>query len=267
MHAVVRHVDRPHVETLPAMLPNLHIRLGGHSAYALAGGGFVPAPAVTLIGPTSAAYRIALGPGFRLLSVGLLPAGWEALVGAPAAECTDRMLAADDVWGDGAVAQLLACLCERPFSAGLCQVVESFLQSLARPTASRRTLQRQIVDRWLETSATLSLDELASALDVGARQLRRITEETHGVAPKRLALKYRALRLAAALAQPRDIPRSHEADLALSLYADQSHAIRDFQRFVGRSPVAFQREPQGIARATLTGRLAARAHRPLALPS
>ena len=74
-------------------------------------------------------------------------------------------------------------------------------------------------------------------------------------------MKYRALRTAALMC------RSDSAGMtdALPDYADQSHMIRDFRRFVGWTPAAFLREHQNIAAATLSGRRKAGAVRPLVL--
>ncbi|UZW57987.1 hypothetical protein NUH86_22160 (plasmid) [Sphingobium sp. JS3065] len=50
-------------------------------------------------------------------------------------------------------------------------------------------------------------------------------------------------------------------------FADQSHLIRDFRRFVGWTPTAFARDRRNIAYATLEGRSRAGAVRPLSLLS
>jgi len=267
MHAVVHAVDRPHHAVLPAMLPNLHVRLSGHCSYRFAGGEPVAAPPVALIGPTRHAYRMDFGPGFRMLSIGLLPAGWMSLVQAPGHECADRLFAGDDLWGASAVDRLLAQLHARPLDGRHTGVMEAFVAAASRAPGERPLQQLQAVDRWLEGSASLSLDELSASLGVGARQMRRITEDSHGLSPKALAMKYRALRTAAALSQRDPCAPGQAVEQALLLYADQSHAIRDFQRFIGWTPAAFGREPRGIARATLAGRHRAGAHRPLALLS
>jgi len=268
MHAVVHGVDCPRMEVLPAMLPNLHIRLAGDCSYQFGDAPPVPAPPVALIGPTRTAYRMAFGPGLCLLTIGLLPAGWQSLVRVPGDECADRLFAADGLWGAAAVDRLLAQLHGLPLDGRHTGAVEAFVSAALAAPGPQRLQQLQSVDHWLEGSASLSLDELSAHLGVGARQLRRITEESHGMSPKILAMKYRALRLAAALSRQRPATApEHEAEQALLLYTDQSHAIRDFQRFVGWTPAAFGNEPRGTARATLAGRLRAGAHRPLALLS
>jgi AraC-like DNA-binding protein len=242
----------------PAMQPNLRIRLAGHSSYQFGHAPPQPAPAIALIGPTSQAYRLDFSPGFRMLPVGLLPCGWRNLAGLPAHECADQMLAADHLWPATALAHMLEQLHDHPLNGSHRLCVESLLAC---------ALQTEAIDHWLEHNATLSLDVLSHHLGVGARQLRRITEHSHGLSPKALAMKYRALRMAQALVQANG-QRQHPAlAQALLPYADQAHAIRDFQRFTGWTPAAFSQAPQGIARATLIGRMRAGAQRPLVLMS
>lgn len=88
--------------------------------------------------------------------------------------------------------------------------------------------------------------------------MRRIALEYYGAPPKILAMKYRALRLAAEMCQGGGLGETLQA------YADQSHMIRDFRRFVGWTPAAFQRD-HNLAAATLSGRRRAGAARPLVL--
>ena len=270
VHAVVQHVTQAQQAVLPAMLPNLHIRLAGHSRYQFGQAPPQPAPAIALIGPTSQAYRLDFSPGFRMLSVGLLPCGWRHLMGLPAHECADQMLAADHLWPATALARLLEQLHGHPLDGSHRPCVEALLACALTPNLRRppqQARQTEAIDHWLEHSPTLSLDALSHQLGVGARQLRRITEHSHGLSPKALAMKYRALRMAQALVQANG-QRQHPALAhALLPYADQAHAIRDFQRFTGWTPAAFSQAPQGLARATLLGRMRAGAQRPLVVMS
>lgn len=270
IHAVVRRVTHAQLAVLPAMLPNLHIRLAGHSTYQFGGGPCIAAPTVSLIGPTSSAYQLAFGPGFRMVAVGLMPAGWQALLGIPAHECANQVLTGDALWSASRLAQLLERLYAHPLDGRHIGAVESFLGAALRCSpvrSSLRVLQTHAIDDWIEHDHTLSLDVLCDTLGVGARQLRRITDHTHGLPPKTLAMKYRALRAAHALALRPGDTQHPQVTQSLLPYADQSHAIRDFQRFIGMTPAAFGRVPGNIARDTLAGRQRAGAVRPLVLMS
>lgn len=262
-HAVADDVRAPVLETLPAMLPNLHIRLAGTTAYAFEGGPMISAPRVTLIGPTSAAYSMVLEPGLDIVTTGLLPQGWLALVGASAAEFGDGIIDGAAIWGDRAVDRL----CDRLVSAcgdeARIAVLEAFLEQAMMPPTDTRLTQSMIVDHWLEYSRDLSLDALCDELGVCSRQVRRLTLDLYGASPKTLAMKYRSLRAASIMA----VHGQEGLEHALHAFADQSHLIRDFRRFIGWTPIAFVRDRQNIAYATLSGRRQAGAVRPLSLLS
>lgn len=261
-HAIVTEVIAPALEILPAMLPNLHIRLAGASSYAF-GGPVIPAPSVTLLGPTSAAYKMLLAPGTEIVTTGLLPQGWLTFVGAPAAQFSDRIVDAASIWGDCKIDQLCDRLVSAASDTARIAVLEAFLLQETRDLPDITLARTATIDQWLERSAALSLDLLCAELGVSNRQAGRLTLDLYGVSPKTLAMKYRALRAAA-------IMTAHgEAGLerALEPFADQSHLIRDFRRFVGWTPTAFARDRRNIAYATLEGRSRAGAVRPLSLLS
>ncbi|MBN9334892.1 AraC family transcriptional regulator [Devosia sp.] len=257
IHAGVSDVEEACVEVLPAMLPNLHIRVAGHSSLVFADGSQFDAPPVSLIGPTTGAYRVMLSRDSRIAVVGLLPLGWAMLVRLPAFAYADRVLDGADIWGARAAGEVVERLWATSFDGDHVGIVEALLK---RPTGANDHLLQQImgIDYWLERSASLSLDALSAQVDLGDRQMRRIALEYYGAAPKILAMKYRALRLAAEMCEGGGL------GVTLHAYADQSHMIRDFRRFVGWTPAAFLRD-HNLAAATLSGRRRAGAERPLVL--
>jgi len=262
-HAIATDVFAPVVDTLPAMLPNLHIRLAGGTRYAFGGGEAVPAPRVALIGLTGAAYRMALDPGLDIVTTGLLPEGWLGLVGAPATEFSDRVIDGEALWGRRKVDRLCDRLLSAPGDNARIAVLEAFLSAQMRAPSEANLTLSAIIDHWLEHSPDLSLDGLRDSLDVSARHMRRLTLDLHGASPKTLAMKYRSLRAASIMA----IHGQDGLENALLPFADQSHLIRDFRRFVGWTPMTFVRERQNIAYATISGRWKAGAIRPLSLLS
>jgi AraC-like DNA-binding protein len=239
VHAVVQAVLQPQVAVLPAMLPNLHIRLAGCTHYQFGESPPITAPAFSLIGPTSQAYKMWLSPGVRMVSIGLLPVGWGVIMGLPAHTCANQLIAGEALWPASSLAAWLDELQASPLDGLHLPCVERGLALALKPAALAAPAlgwQTDAIDHWLEHSPTLSLDALASQLGVGARQLRRITEHTHGLSPKALAMKYRALRTAHAVTLSQGDMQHPQVTQALLAYADQSHAIRDFQRFIGWTP-------------------------------
>jgi AraC-like DNA-binding protein len=259
MHAAIEDVGEPTVEVLPAMLPNLHIRLAGACTYVFADGRRVSAPAVSLIGPTNGAYRMELSPDLRMAAVGFLPTGWLSLVRCSGGELADALIDGEDLWGRRACESVCDQLQAEALDGGHVGIVERLL---SRPCRAPRHLDYvAAADRWLERSKRLSVDVLSAELDVGRRHLQRIMLECYGAPPKAVAVKYRALRAAASMAVS---GRAAVAD-ALTPFADQAHFNRDFRRFIGVTPGVFIRERTRVVAATMVGRSIAGATRPLVL--
>jgi AraC-like DNA-binding protein len=259
--AIADGVDAPVEERFPAMLPNLHIRLGGSSTYRMVGDRAIDAPRVALVGPTTAAYRMTLGAGLRVIATGFLPAGWARCVGVPAGELADTVVDGEAIWGPRAVDRLCDRLAAAGSEAAMCRIVEEFLLAAARADEDYARSPAFVVDRWLEHSRDLSLAALQSALGCGERHMRRLVTVSHGASPKTLAIKYRALRAAAALA----VNGPGLLGEVMTPYADQAHFIRDFQRFTGWTPRAFLAGGSTVAAHTLAGRKRAGIVRPLSL--
>jgi AraC-like DNA-binding protein len=259
MHALVQGVGQPIAALVPAMLPNLHIRLRGQSTYILANGRRVVAPAVSLVGPTNGAYRFELSPDALIVGTGFLPLGWLRLVRCPAAALADDVVDGADIWGPRACERAWAQLQEAPRDGGHVRILESLL---AEPERRAQHLDYlRAADRWLESAPTLAVEDLRADLDIGRRQLQRVILDLYGAAPKVLAMKYRALRAAARLAGG---DRVSIPDL-LTPYADQPHLTRNFRRFLGVTPGAFLKDGAAAAAATMIGRRRAGAARPLVL--
>jgi AraC-like DNA-binding protein len=81
----------------------------------------------------------------------------------------------------------------------------------------------------------ISVDALAAGMGVGPRQLERRFRERVGLGPKRFAkvLRFQSVFRRAALDERRWAALSLDCG-----YYDQSHFIRDFKSFTGRSPAA-----------------------------
>jgi AraC-like DNA-binding protein len=250
-------------DVVPALLPNLHIRLRGSSRYKFGAGPWLAAPSVALIGPTSAAFRVEMSADFEMACVGLLPEGWRACVGLPCGDLADAMIDAATVWPASAIASLLdACIAARGFAERQA-IVESFLLGAVRSRPDRDAGRIGAIRQWLECPGAISLDALPGHVGLCPRQVARLTLSAYGASPKTLAMKYRALRAAGALTVR---GRAGLAD-ATDSYADQSHLIRDFHRFIGWTPGRFLAERQPLARATMLGRYNAGARSYLVLCS
>lgn len=249
--------------SVPALLPNLHITLHGTATYHFADGRRRAASPVTLLGATSAAFIIEASADYEMICVGFLPIGWTRLVGFPADRLADDVIDAADVWSPGAVTSLWQAVVEADDLSTQQRRIEAFLRASARASQIGGRSVDVALQKWLEHPGSPCLDHLARQLDLSWRQIERLSRHVSGASPKALAMKYRALRAAGVLAVRGEAAMGR----ALDGYSDQSHMIRDFQRFVGTTPRRLLTDGQLVANATIQGRWNAGARSPLSLLS
>ncbi len=152
-----------------------------------------------------------------------------ALFGVRADELTDRVLAADELFGRGFAARLL----EARDSEARRRLLEQALLARARAAeAGLDALVSSAVRRIERAGGQLRVAELASALGVGERRLERAFRAHVGVAPKTFA---RIARFSSAWRALERGGRAAEVALARG-YFDQPHLVRDFVAFACDSP-------------------------------
>lgn len=219
---------------MPAIEGQIAIRLGGTGRFRFADGRVVDPAPVALIGPLSGSIHMTV-QDMRSVGAGLTALGWQALTQVPAVLASDMILDLAALWGDGPTTRLHAELAEAPGDQAVVSRLDAALVRRIMTGGVRVDPRGAAVDRWIAAHPDLSLDALSEALSLSARQVARLTAATHGLTPKLLAMKHRALRAATRLALVRPA-RIAEAGYG---YSDQSHMIRDFRRFIGTTPTAF----------------------------
>jgi AraC-like DNA-binding protein len=233
-----------------AQQAQLRFRLSpGAGAYHLPDGSEQEAPAVHLIGPTTAPVRArATGP-LLVFGMGVTPAGWAALLGSDASAMCNRVVDATTLFGD-TIAETAMALRNAGDTAAMAAAVEPLMRRLlARARDPEPTLGFvRAVDAWLADSASPSLDALLAVTGLSRRQVERRCNALYGAPPKLLARKYRALRAAVIMA-------SGGVGAAEGFY-DQSHMIREVKQFTGLTPRRMREEPGVLARLTISQRRA-----------
>jgi AraC-like DNA-binding protein len=184
------------------------------------------------------------------------PGGAAPFVGLPASELTDRVVRLDDVWGAEAM-PLREQLSSARDPHDILDLLQQALQARTRsgafaasasPSAclARRAVQL-LRDRYREQDAPMRVRDVAAALGVSDRHLRRAFEATVGVSPKEFARMLRLQRAMRAAARPR-AHASHWTDIAAQAgYYDQAHMIAEFHELIGATPTAFMKH--GVDRA------------------
>ncbi|WP_448585992.1 helix-turn-helix domain-containing protein [Thermaurantiacus sp.] len=228
--------DRPFIaDVLRAELPQIRFLLEGSGRIAYGGEDFVAMPFASLAGPSVMAIRFEARGPFRLLGVGLLPAGWSALIGESADRMTDRLTDLEGLAPAG-VRRAFLQMHEARSERQLIAAADAFFLLLSMNALPPPLWFTRTTDAWLSDNPNPDVNALIAELGMSARQVERLMLRHYGSRPKLLARKYRTLQAAVRLGLN---PNSGWQAAAGGAFYDQSHFIRDFKLFVGMTPGQF----------------------------
>ena len=223
----------------PAMGGTLGIFLrGGQGDVRFLDGRVEPSHRFVLLTPASAAAAIAFEGPWHAFGAALSPLGWAALTGLSAAEHANHLYDAERVLGED-FAQAAERICAG-YAAGtlapaeMVPILSAAILAHVRPLPAKHLELLRSVAQWLGASLSPALAGLEALSGYSARQTQRLVDHYYGLPPKGLARKYRAIRAASLLADPR-LSADDAAAIADHFY-DQSHMIREIRMFVGRTP-------------------------------
>ena len=208
--------DAPGI-AVPSMHAHLAVRLRTLELFAM--------------GPCTRTRRKTLRGGERTVMV-RVPFGLQHAVFGAGEALTDQILPLRELWGDATCARLLQRLGDATDEQRLAVLLE---QEIAARCDSSGPHVR-LVRRAAEHLTTQRVHDVAAALEVSERTLRRLFVARVGLSPKtfsKLARFHRALHEART---SRDVDW---AGLAVSAgYYDQAHLIGEFRDIAGVTPVA-----------------------------
>jgi AraC-like DNA-binding protein len=184
------------------------------------------------IGTMTVEQQFEFSEGASMAGVRFRPGVAGTFLGVSPSEFTDRSAALDDLWPRRA-----RDLQQRLDDASSIQdAMQLLIASVTAPASAPSPVQRAI-DALTAANGNADLDLLARQANLSSRQFRRRCLEESGLTPKHLArvLRFRcACKIASASGRRLDWVR-----IALDAgYCDQSHFIRDFREFTGRTPMA-----------------------------
>jgi AraC-like DNA-binding protein len=179
-------------------------------------------------GPDTRPVPVALAPGERVTGLRLWPGLAAAALGVPADELRDRRIALATLWGRaGAEAGARG-------ADGPAALADALRTRLAAAEADPRVLAAA---RRLARVPATPVPELAAAVGLGERQLRRRFTGAVGYGPKTFARVAR-FRRALALLRAGEAPAGAAAAAG---FADQAHMTRELGALAGRTPAALAR--------------------------
>jgi AraC-like DNA-binding protein len=185
-----------------------------------------------VVGAMTVEQRFQFSSGASQTGVRFRPGMAGTFLDLPVAELTDGSAALADIW-QGSARSLQQQLDD---ARSIGDAMRLLLASVAVPESAPDPVQRAI-DALTAANGNADLDLLARQANLSPRQFRRRCLEESGLTPKHLARVLR-FRHASQIARA----SGHRPDWAVIAldagYYDQSHFIRDFREFTGRTPMS-----------------------------
>lgn len=229
-----------------ADLAQIRFMLEGEGEMSFADGTLQKAPPIVIVGPTTGMTRVTARGPVRVFGVGLLPAGWGALMGIEASSMVNRLIDATEIFGKG-LHQVAQRMRAATTLDALVEIGNSLAKDLVAHADERPFSFTRIVDNWLASDFSPDVEDLVIASGLSRRQVERNCKRLYGAPPKVLARKYRALKAAIHLAKG-DVELQ---DLVLEGFYDQSHFIREIKHFTGVTPKRIRDDLPTLAKLTL----------------
>ncbi|WP_124094308.1 helix-turn-helix domain-containing protein [Burkholderia gladioli] len=165
-----------------------------------------------------------------------------AVLGMPASAVSGHTVPVEDVWGAGdaqAVYDQLASAASPNDAARILERAIAARRLPERPRSDHPLLVREAAKKLLD----VNVSEVAAALGISERHLRRVFIETVGMSPKMFS---RLMRFSRATDLARADCRTNWASIAAETgFYDQAHLIEEFRNFTGVTPEAFIHELSG----------------------
>lgn len=204
----------------------------------IAPGYWAGAGPVVFFGPNEFPLPVRVKGPFTVIGFAIHPGGWRSLFDRSARDYADQMIPLSAAWGN---------IAERLWTETKDETDDTRLV-----TAMERAISAQLA--WIglrapdtqmndfaaiaRSDSTIRIDGAAAKIGLSVRQLERRCLATFGLSPKAVLRRSRFLDMATAM---RGFSSPSEEELAALRYFDQSHLTREFKRFAGMTPRAFER--------------------------
>lgn len=204
-----------------------------------------------LCGPTYRWSHVRFAPGTQVFGAAITPMGWARLFDVDADQLADKLVplsAYVPTSGLPLIKDIFHALDE----ANRVRAADTLFAAIVDPA---RRINEDFLDQvsaWIVSPDPNELAVLISEMSLSQRQIERLCKKYFGSAPKLLHRKFRALHSANRLTWQE---LTDWQDIATTAYSDQSHFIREFKQFNGRTPSEFIKGAHILVRMTLEQRL------------
>jgi AraC-like DNA-binding protein len=221
---------------IPYGYVELIIHLTDSHCELLQGSNFSPSPDYTLIGLFTEPYDIQFRENVKVFGIRFKPEGIYHAFGFPASEMHQSFEDMDNIEGKN-FRNFTSKLREVKTVSEMILLAEKYLLKNINSSKLNLYYLNHAAEIIRNKNGILSMNELASMVYIGARQLEREFKQKLGISPKRY------MRIARLNEVNRKIINGDRVDLTdLSYstgYSDQAHFTRDFKHFTGESPMVF----------------------------
>jgi AraC-like DNA-binding protein len=242
-------------------LPELIVHLASPYKEWNADGHFQRQPSAIVSGQLTRPLILETPRDARMVGMRFKPGGLARFVSHRMDELTDRRLSAAELFPN--VTQLIDLLKEGSSDAQRVRICETFLEHRLLETENRRksgfasanansatcAAINRVIAQILNSYGSVSVHDLAKQANISRRGLEIRFKQVVGVSPKQLCRIVRFRRVFDLLSDP-----ASQSWIEIALKAgffDQSHLIRDFQRFAGDSPASFVESTTPLAHSIL----------------
>jgi AraC-like DNA-binding protein len=209
--------------------------------------GFRTTPATFVSGQATRSYKLQLTGRIGMIGVVLRPSALFTLFGIPMYEMSDERIDLGDVMGMEAKL-LYEQILETTALTYRIDIIERFLLRRISQSGSAFDRTDYVANLIMEKKGVLPIRDLMEELYVCQRQFQRHFLKKVGVSPKYFARINRVSKLCAMMAQKQwQIQDWHEL-IAEYGYYDQSHFIKEFTEFMGKSPSLYVKGNSELAK-------------------
>jgi AraC-like DNA-binding protein len=209
-------------------------------------------PGATLLcGPTYKWSNVRFAPGTQVFGAAITPMGWARLFDVGADQLANRLVPLEAFVPEPGLPHIQDIF----HASDEEHRVEAADKLFAAMVDPARRIDEDFLDQvtaWITSPDPNELNVLISEMRLSPRQIERLCKKYFGSAPKLLHRKFRALHSANRLTWQE---LTDWQDIATTAYSDQSHFIREFKQFNGRTPSEFIKGAHILVRMTLEQRL------------
>ena len=185
-----------------------------------------------IVGVVTRKYSYCLKDAGKIFGIKFRPGGFYPFINSPVSEFTDSDLSLNDVFND--YNDFINMVLDENKDEAMVRCAEKFLYPKI-PAQKDNNIEKinKIIEKIGTDRGITKVDNIVSFFGINKRTLQRLFYKYVGVSPKWVIKKYRLQEVLEKFEQGNVDVQDMINELG---YFDQSHFIRDFKAFIGKSP-------------------------------